>query len=57
MDLCRRGFPFWGHVFTFVGVVITPEGLVLPLWAWFYLCLRGFSSVGVVYLRRRVLLL
>ena len=35
------------RVFTSVGVVITYEGVVLPLWAWFYLCMRGFASVRV----------
>ena len=35
------------RVFTSVGVVITYEGVVLPLSAWFYLCMRGFASVRV----------
>jgi len=38
--LGRRGF-------TSVGVVFTSVGVVLPLWAWFFLCTRGVSFVGV----------
>ena len=40
-------FYFFGRVFTSVGVAITYEGVVLPLWAWFYLCMRGCTSVSV----------
>jgi len=25
------------------------EGVVLPLWAWFHFCGRGFTFVGVVF--------
>ena len=32
---------------TSVGVAITSEGVVLPLWAWFYLCRRVFTSLCV----------
>ena len=44
--------PFWAFLSS-MGVVIASEGVALPfpgvglpLWAWFYLCRRGFIYVG-----------
>ena len=36
------------RVITSLCVVIISEGVVLPLWAWLYLCRSGFSFVGMV---------
>ena len=34
-------------VFCHCGCGFTSEGVVLRLYAWFYLCMRGFNSVSV----------
>ena len=33
---------------TSIGVAITSEGEVLPMWVWFFLCGSGFTLVAVV---------
>jgi len=42
---CSRGFYLCRRDFTLAGVVFTSIGVVLPLYAWTYLCWRGFTFV------------